>query len=226
MEGVALDVGVTCATDGSLRRVQPLVYAEALLAASLRFDVFPAAARAPILGDPAVCLFDRISGVEANEAGVSGLRLPACGRRCVGGLHGPHKSDGPLDRWPRAIVVGQEGSNDSNARSISMPEHDKHEKTVTIVVDGTPHQVPKNEYITYAEVVTLAYPDYPQHPEITYSVTYTRGHGEKPEGILNPGESVKVKKGVDSPTGSPSFATGAGWRRSPRARPTPANWSR
>lgn len=70
------------------------------------------------------------------------------------------------------------------------------EKMITIVVDGTPHQVPKNEYITYAAVVTLAYPDYPQHPEITYSVTYTRGHGDKPEGILNPGESVKVKEGM------------------------------
>ena len=74
-----------------------------------------------------------------------------------------------------------------------MTEQDKPDKTVTIVVDGTSYQVPKNEYITYAEVVTLAYPDYPQHPEITYSVTYTRGYHEKPEGILNPGESVKVK---------------------------------
>ena len=77
-----------------------------------------------------------------------------------------------------------------------MTEQDTPEKTVTIVVDGTPYQVPKNEYITYAQVVTLAYPDYPQHPEITYSVTYTRGSAEKPEGILNPGESVKVKEGM------------------------------
>jgi Multiubiquitin len=68
--------------------------------------------------------------------------------------------------------------------------------TVTIVVDGTPHQVPKKEKITYAEVVTLAYPDYPNHPEITYSVTYERGHGDKPDGILPPGGSVKVKEGM------------------------------
>ena len=74
--------------------------------------------------------------------------------------------------------------------------HRPDKKTVTIVVDGTPHEVPKNETITYAEVVTLAYPDYPQHPEITYSVTYTRGHGDKPEGILPPGGSVKVKEGM------------------------------
>lgn len=75
--------------------------------------------------------------------------------------------------------------------------HDEHkEKTVTILVDGTPHEVPKKENITYAEVVTLAYPDFPQHPEITYSVTYTHGAGGNPEGILTPGGSVKVKDGM------------------------------
>lgn len=90
----------------------------------------------------------------------------------------------------------------SRENVVEAPEkdreaNDKHkEKTVTIVVDGTPHEVPKKEDITYAEVVTLAYPDYPQHPEITYSVTYTRGHGNKPEGILAPGGSVKVNEGM------------------------------
>lgn len=76
-------------------------------------------------------------------------------------------------------------------------------KTVTIVVEGTPHQWPKDE-ITYVEVVTLEVPDYAQHPEITYSVTYKRGQGNKPEGILSPGGSVKLKDGMIfnvSPTG-------------------------
>jgi hypothetical protein len=68
-------------------------------------------------------------------------------------------------------------------------------KTVTIVVDGTPHEWPKGE-ITYAEVVTLEVPDYPRHLEITYSVKYKNGHGNKPEGILAPGSSVKVKEGM------------------------------
>lgn len=65
-------------------------------------------------------------------------------------------------------------------------------KTVTIIVEGTPHEWPKEE-ITYAEVVTLEVPSYPQHPEITYSVKYKKGHGNKPEGVLAPGASVKVK---------------------------------
>lgn len=68
-------------------------------------------------------------------------------------------------------------------------------KTVTIIVEGTPHEWPKDE-ITHAEVVTLEVPNYAQHPEITYSVKYKRGHGNKPEGILSPGGSVKVKEGM------------------------------
>jgi hypothetical protein len=75
-------------------------------------------------------------------------------------------------------------------------QDEKKDKTVTIVVDGSPHEVPKKEDITYVEVVTLADPSYPQHPEVTYSVTYTRGDGHKPEGILAPGGSVKVKEGM------------------------------
>lgn len=68
-------------------------------------------------------------------------------------------------------------------------------KIVTIIVEGTPHEWPKGE-ITYAEVVTLEVPTYPQHPEITYSVTYKNGHGNKPEGVLAFGASVKVKEGM------------------------------
>ena len=76
-------------------------------------------------------------------------------------------------------------------------------KTDTIIVEGTPHEWPKGE-ITYAEVVTLEFPDYLQHQDITYIVKYKNGHGNKPEGILSPGASVKVKEGMIfsvSPTG-------------------------
>lgn len=71
--------------------------------------------------------------------------------------------------------------------------HEK--KTVTIIVEGTPHEWPKEE-ISYTEVVTLEVPDYAQHPEITYSVKYKNGHGHKPEGVLSLGDSVKVKEGM------------------------------
>jgi hypothetical protein len=72
---------------------------------------------------------------------------------------------------------------------------DAMKKEVTIVVEGTPHQWPKDE-ISYAEVVTLEVPNYADNPNITYSVTYKRGQGNKPEGTLVPGASVKVKDGM------------------------------
>jgi hypothetical protein len=65
-------------------------------------------------------------------------------------------------------------------------------KEVTIIVNGTPHEWPLRE-ITYAQVVTLDVPDYPQHPEITYSVKYKNGPSHKPEGTLSPGGKVEVK---------------------------------
>lgn len=74
-------------------------------------------------------------------------------------------------------------------------EENYKKKTVNIVIDGTPHEVDKDD-MTYVEIVTLADPEYPQHPDTTYSVTYKRGHGNKPEGTLSPGGSVKIKDGM------------------------------
>lgn len=75
---------------------------------------------------------------------------------------------------------------------------------VTIYVEGTPHEWGRDE-ITYGQVVTLEVPDFAQHPEITYSVKYTRGPASNPEGMLNPGgRPVSVKDGMVfsvSPTG-------------------------
>ncbi|MDF1817051.1 MAG: multiubiquitin domain-containing protein [Immundisolibacteraceae bacterium] len=71
----------------------------------------------------------------------------------------------------------------------------KDKKIVTIIVEGTPHEWPKGE-ITYEEVVKLEVPDYTPNSNITYSVGYERGRGNKPEGTLSPGASVKVKGGM------------------------------
>ena len=74
---------------------------------------------------------------------------------------------------------------------IDVEDH----KTVTIVVEGTPHEWPE-EYITYDQVVTLEVPDYAQNPKITYTVTYKRGPRNKPEGTLSKGGTVKVVEGM------------------------------
>jgi len=69
------------------------------------------------------------------------------------------------------------------------------QKDITIVVNGTQKTVQKDEY-TFDEIVKLAYENPPYGENTLFSVTYRKGHGNKPEGILAPGESVKVKDGM------------------------------
>ena len=81
--------------------------------------------------------------------------------------------------------------------SEQATEHgNDHEKQVTIVVDGTQHPWAEKE-ISYEQVVNLAYDgNPPSGDQVDISVGYRRGHGEKPEGDLEPGQSVKVKDGM------------------------------
>jgi len=84
------------------------------------------------------------------------------------------------------VVINDTGENNNT---------EKEKKNIIIIVNGTPHEVPEGD-ITYADVVTMAFPDYGNHPEKTYSVTYRKGEGSKPEGILSPDGIVKVKDGM------------------------------
>jgi Multiubiquitin len=69
-------------------------------------------------------------------------------------------------------------------------------KSVTIYVEGTPHEWPKDEKITYEQVVLWVYPDYSPTDGRTYTGKYKKGDNEKPEGQLVKGASVKVKDGM------------------------------
>ena len=69
---------------------------------------------------------------------------------------------------------------------------DKKQKVATIVVNGRSREWDEKE-ISFEQVVSLAYPEPPQGGNIEYTVSYRRAHGNKPEGTLKAGESVKVK---------------------------------
>ncbi len=71
---------------------------------------------------------------------------------------------------------------------------DHEHKLVTIVVNGTAHEVEKGR-ISYADVVALAFPTPSTDPNIIYSVTYRHGHGSA-KGILSEGDSVEVVDGL------------------------------
>lgn len=69
-------------------------------------------------------------------------------------------------------------------------------KTIEIVVNGTPKQVEKGE-LSFDELVALAFDPVPTGENMVFTITYRKGGNEnRPEGTLAPVETVKVKKGT------------------------------
>jgi hypothetical protein len=68
-----------------------------------------------------------------------------------------------------------------------------HNKEFTIIVNGREKVVTAKE-MSFAEIVALA--NLPSGPNMVFTVTYRRGEGNKPEGTLVEGETVKIKDGM------------------------------
>ena len=77
----------------------------------------------------------------------------------------------------------------------ALKDHDP--KTVTIIVNGRPKTVPKNQELSFEAAVALAFDNPPTGDGVQFTVQYTRGHGNKPAGTLVEGQSVKVKDGME-----------------------------
>ena len=76
---------------------------------------------------------------------------------------------------------------------MNAPQRDKDPKTITIIINGRPKTVPKNDDLTFEEIVALAFENPPTGDGIQYTIQYTRGHGNKPAGALVEGQSVNAK---------------------------------
>ena len=70
-----------------------------------------------------------------------------------------------------------------------------HDKEYTIVVNGRQKVVTVKE-LSFSDVVALAFDNPPTGPTTVYTITYRRGHGDKPEGTLSEGQTVKIKEGM------------------------------
>ena len=69
-----------------------------------------------------------------------------------------------------------------------------HEKSVTIYVNGRPHQWEKPR-ISFEEVIALAFGSYDAAPHIAYTVSYFDGPRDFKEGKLTKGHYIPVKDG-------------------------------
>lgn len=64
------------------------------------------------------------------------------------------------------------------------------------MINGRKRSVEAKE-LSFAEIVDLAYDNNPPAgPDVIITVTYRRGEGQKPEGTLVPGQTVRVHDGM------------------------------
>ena len=82
----------------------------------------------------------------------------------------------------------------NNSHGNGHEGHGQH-KEITIIVNGREKVVDKKE-LSFLEIVALAFETPPTGPNIVFTITYRRGHGDKPEGTLLPGETVTIKQGM------------------------------
>lgn len=69
------------------------------------------------------------------------------------------------------------------------------EKDVEIIINAMDFEEPKGK-ITYERVVELAFPDFAQFQNATYSIVYERGSSSHSQGTLSKGGSVQIVKGM------------------------------
>jgi hypothetical protein len=70
-----------------------------------------------------------------------------------------------------------------------------HERSFEIFVNAQPKKWAE-EMISFSQVVALAFPNPSMGGNIVYTVTYSRGPKENPQGTLVEGQSVRVKSGM------------------------------
>lgn len=86
-----------------------------------------------------------------------------------------------------------------NKLEVGAPERGEEEKKgkqATVVINGQPKVVEAKE-LSFEQLVSLAYDGNPPSGENwEFTITYRKGEGRKPQGSLQPNESVKVKDGM------------------------------
>ena len=76
------------------------------------------------------------------------------------------------------------------------PDKEQHEEKQYKIIVNTREKVVTGKELTFAEVVALAFNPPPSGPNVFLTITYRRGQGNKPEGVLVEGETVKIKEGM------------------------------
>lgn len=68
-------------------------------------------------------------------------------------------------------------------------------RVFTIVINARERTITDKE-LTFEQLVALAFPTAPTGENVLFTISFRRGHGNKPEGSLLAGETVKIKDGM------------------------------
>lgn len=74
--------------------------------------------------------------------------------------------------------------------------HHHHVKEVTVIFNGRTKTIAK-ERLTFDEVIAYAFDSPPSGDGVQFTIQYTRGHSDKPNGTLLEGQSVMVHDGME-----------------------------
>lgn len=81
-------------------------------------------------------------------------------------------------------------SNEQNDKDV------EHKKEVTIVINGR-QKIVEKEFLSFNEIVALAFENPPSGDGVQFTIQYTKGHSDKPKGTLLEDQSVKAKDGME-----------------------------
>jgi len=68
-------------------------------------------------------------------------------------------------------------------------------REITIVINARERTITDKE-LTFEQLVALAFPTAPTGENVLFTISFRRGHGNKPEGSLLAGETVKTTGGM------------------------------
>lgn len=77
--------------------------------------------------------------------------------------------------------------------NVSQRNDKDGEKWDVLIYVNTAEKAWNERFITFEQVVELAFGQFENNPDVTYTVTYKRGDDKKPEGSLVNGEKTPVK---------------------------------
>lgn len=79
---------------------------------------------------------------------------------------------------------------------MNLQNETRDQKLVTAVFNGREKKVNK-DFVTFEEIIALAFDNPPSGDGVDFTVQYTKGNSDKSKGTVLPGQTVKIKEGME-----------------------------